>query len=104
MNVTRVLRDLYAQRRWLSGVIGALETASQSPEVRFTAMLAAKLRPGSAPRPLVHLRRQKKAEITRLANLIRRHCGTRSQHAPKLTPGKLSGARVLPFRAERIPK
>src|SRR5713226_9361321 len=104
MNVTRVLRDLYAQRRWLSGVIGALETASRSREVRFTAMLAAKLRPGSAPRPLVHLRMQKKAEITRLANLIRQHCGTRSRHIPKSTPVKPPRAQVLPFRAGRRPK
>ncbi len=97
MNVTRTLRDLYAQKRWLNGVIGALEIASRSPEGRFTAMLASKLCHGSRVGPLVGLRRQKKAEITRLANLIRG-----SRHTPRLAARP--PARVLPFRVERNQK
>ncbi len=69
MDISRLLRELHAERRWLECLIGALEAAAPASEPVQT--LASRLyRYGSEGR-MVTLGPAKKAELARLARRIR---------------------------------
>lgn len=72
MNLPRLLQDLHEERRWLETMIAALEIASRTPAHRFTGVLISSLQDEELPRCILHLGKQKKAHLARLAERVRR--------------------------------
>ncbi|HYM13340.1 MAG TPA: hypothetical protein VEU62_21555 [Bryobacterales bacterium] len=72
MNLPRLLQDLHAEKRWLETMIAALEIASRTPAHRFTGVLISSLEDGELPECILHLGKQKKAQLARLAEQVRR--------------------------------
>ena len=72
MNLSKLLQDLHAEKRWLETMIAALEIASRTPAHRFTGVLISSLEEGELPECILHLGKQKKAQLARLAEQVRR--------------------------------
>jgi hypothetical protein len=72
MNLPRLLNDLHAEKRWLETMIAALEITSRTPAHRFTGVLISTLQDGELPECILHLGKQKKAQLARLAQQVRR--------------------------------
>ena len=71
MDLRKLLKDLYAERRWLETMIGGLEVAARSPAHQFTGMLVETLRNAGTDGCIAHLPQRKKTELARLARLVR---------------------------------
>jgi hypothetical protein len=69
MNLEKALRDLNAEKRWIEGLIGALEIASVSPAGRLLQSLDRSLSPGASGRGLRVSSRQK-TQLAKLSQMV----------------------------------
>lgn len=74
MNLEKVLKDLNAEKRWLEGVIGALEIAGSSPAHRLIRSLDQSIWNGGRRRGL-HLGPRKRTELSKLARMVQNNSG-----------------------------
>ncbi|GEM_PF-4889370 len=70
MDLPRVLRELYTERRCLETIIAALEIISRSPDERLGAALVAHLRNSRWDGSMLRLGQSEKRELTRLARRV----------------------------------
>ncbi|HZS52388.1 MAG TPA: hypothetical protein VFA54_16075 [Bryobacterales bacterium] len=70
MDLPRVLRELYTERRCLETIIAALEIISRSPDERVGAALVAHLRNSGWDGSMLRLGQSEKRELTRLARRV----------------------------------
>jgi hypothetical protein len=70
MDLPRVLRELYRERRCVETIIAALEIVSRSPDERLGAALVAYLCNSGWDGSMLRLGQSEKRELTRLARRV----------------------------------
>ena len=84
MNLTRLLQELHAEKRWLEDMIAALEAAPRSSAPWLVKALVIGLHNSASGGWTVNLAPEKKAELARLASRI---CRAAARRRPARDPG-----------------
>ena len=70
VKVERVLKELYAKKRWLDTMIASLEAAVESPHYRLIQRVNQALSNGDGAKPKVDIRKQQQARLAELATQV----------------------------------